>query len=132
MTKRERLRLMGKVVTASAVMWVTKDGRTRKWLRHELRNRTIVGWVVGFRTLQSGATDGGGYDEMPYFVAKEWHNVVMIAEWPTMKPSPVPLDAFVEGGTPSMPGWDKVARSRWSEAVKQDWPRDERGRFVSM
>jgi hypothetical protein len=116
---------------------------TSTWEARELKElgfSECIGWVVGVRYLQTGVRiegSGGGYifdddggDPPTFRETGPRKLAVMVAELPTSRPLPVPMEAIELVPEYVAPGFvDERTRKLWSED-SASWPRDARGRFV--
>jgi hypothetical protein len=140
MNTKDRLALMGRVVTVTHELerssdgpWY-RDGTRRYWKTIEVEPQ--AGWVAGFRTLQNGTYCGPGSDA-PYLRNTESVPCILVTYWPTRNPVKVPLDGFEPGGEPCYPTsdfWDTEWGTELREALSEEsksWPRDERGRWTA-
>lgn len=127
-TTKQRQALMGKIVTVNRAMKRQFAGKERSWEECEVSPR--AGWVVGFRTLQSGIYKPGyNYEDPPYLQVTNTHSVVCVSFWYTFKPVYVPLSGFVTGGVPYyMTDSERVLLS----GMSKEWDRDEKGRFKKV
>jgi len=48
--------------------------------------KAMEGMVTGWRVIQDGYTEGGGYDEPAYFVQLGTHRVLLVVTHPTQNP----------------------------------------------
>ncbi len=70
-----------------------------KWI--STRCKPWGGWIVGFTYKQDGQysldLEGSSFDETSRQLC------VLVRKWPTMNPTPVPLDGYSVGGLPVSP-----------------------------
>lgn len=135
--------LMGRVVTVSAIL-VREEAPWRaagpysgsvekRWRRY---NRTVVGWVVGVRTVY----DGASVQDHEYgntWRPSKGHRVALVAPRPDGRTIHVPLDALTLAPDVDPLDVNKIA-SHWTKGAKEelrsimaDHPRDEKGRWVA-
>ena len=131
MTTKQRLALMGQVVTVHAILTPRKTSTRREYARIDLRTPR-AGWVVGFRNAMTGKIDYG-HGEGVNFIGEKATPCMLVAFWPTETPVRVPLDGFALGGTVESPKWAQEAGA-WTKADMREsphnYPRDAHGRFV--
>ncbi len=97
-----------------------------------------AGWIVGFTSLRPGRVEYMGFDEGYSYTATGSLPAVLVRFWPHLRPVPVPFDGFREwrDGDPE-PYPPNGSRKEIEEArrcyekFKEDYPRDERGRFTA-
>jgi len=138
MTTKQKLELMGKIVTVKKVLFKTyefdNDESTlwktckKRWKERNIEPR--AGWVVGFRTVYEGEYNYFS-SESKYLSDLKSVRCVLVAYWPNLNPVKAPLDGFELGGTP------RPSAHEWTEKERKDlkygmenWPRDEKGRFL--
>lgn len=135
MTKKQKLELIGKVVTVKEEVKFFYDDDNKRYCIIVKNENARAGWIVGFRSLREGRivieSNDSFYGSNKYFETTHTVPVVLISYWPTLKPVPVPLDGFELGGEPEVPGnWTEENRKKVSDIVKRKYPRDSKGRFV--
>lgn len=134
MKTKERIALMGKLVTVTAVLCIKETGTrlyVRTWNSEPLASPR-AGWVVGFTHRRNGTTSHHCGDEGPTFRPTACVPCVLVTFWPTHAPVEVPLDGYTLGGTPDnrTASWqDERVRNILREEAKRT-PRI-RGRFAS-
>lgn len=153
MTKREKLQLMGKIVTVTHVyersLQLSGEKLKAIWIKEDLP-KPRSGWVCGFRYVFDGervagcgSTDYyGDYEyEQGYFAVENTIPCLMVSFWTNTNPVRVPMDCFTIGGTPEPPTvYSMDAYFSWRGGAtnyKDDLreimkyvPRDEKGRWL--
>ena len=139
MKMRERVALMGKVVTVHFEMAREYSERPPWIVTWRPKTRTVLraGWVTGFASRCNGICHDEGQDSEGeytpvYFEPKKPSLLLLrVTYWPERNPVLVPLDGFDLGGTPKAEGY------QWSDEVKadlsrimKDAKRDSKGRWV--
>ena len=133
MTKKERLALMGKIVTVSEIIGITKISKNRVLYRQNLAEEK-TGWVVGFSNICEGVIVRESYDDSgdcpaAYLDKIKSHPVILIKFWMTHAPVKVPIDTILKfGGEVKYP-----ISTHDRELMKEDCKRverDKRGRFI--
>lgn len=135
MKRKDKYKLMGKIVSTNAKYnrVINEETREVTWQPTSIEAR--AGWVTGFKHLQegvihSGSTSYEGEFKPGYFDVKKTVPAVMVVFWFNMKPIPVPLSHITEGGEPKPTTckWPESAKATLREEMK-NWPR-EKGRFL--
>lgn len=128
MNKKQRLMLMGQIVTVNAKMKRVKEGKIRKHVAVPMEHPR-AGWVVGFRTVYDGERKPAyNYEDQPYLHVTNSHSVMLVSFWFNTRPVKVPLDGFLIGGTPQyMSDKEKAFLAEYSK----QWPRDSKGRWTA-
>lgn len=133
--------LMGKVVCATKHLSARRDRRHKTFTEVPCN---IVGWVTGIRRLQEGTivSDYLAYPENYHYSYLDVTNtipVLLVTTWPSRKPYYVPLTRgafeFTDEEPQSGLKWANTPENeRYREYMREwskDFPRDEKGRFIS-
>lgn len=140
MNHKQMVQLMGKKVVVTVELERVFDSTTKDNVWDELSlDKPRVGWIVGFRWLLNGHTIRGTYDEdgLGSSCFRETGRVfaVMVAYWPTKRPTPVSkyyvdIDGHSE---PRSPNVNLSIAEDWRRIMKdemKDWPRNAKGQWV--
>lgn len=135
------VQLMGKKVVVTVELERDFDLTTKnKVWNEQALDKPRVGWIVGFRWLLNGHTVSGEYGgegeyDPSYFKEVSRVFAVMVAYWPTKRPTPVSkyyvdIDGHSE---PRSPNVNLSIAEDWRRIMKdemKDWPRNAKGQWV--
>ena len=136
MNKRERLNLMGQVVTVTKTLERSVIKNSVLWVEKKIEPR--AGWVVGFRNVYNGTiVHSGGYDpdtgfdnyEQGYLDNARSVPHIQVTFWPNHNPVKVPYDGYALGGEAPKKEKEKLWPKGYEEDIKR-YERDERGRWT--
>ena len=122
--------LMGKIVTIDHYLKKGYVFKKHSWIKRPMKP-SRAGWIVGTRTLQEG--DLVIEYEYSYLDIKNVLKVHLVAFWPSMKPVPVLVGEWEEGGEPYPPNGSPKERAEHKEYYQKNhmyYIRDEKGRFA--
>lgn len=135
MNKKDRIRLMGAVVTVTKALRLHEADSLGGWNGPYIRTwnseplvEKRAGWIVGFTHRRNGTTSFRG-EGGSVFKPTACVPCVLVKYWPTLDAIEVPLDGFTPGGTPDN------HHARWPESYRQQykvWAKDfprRNGRF---
>lgn len=139
MTKKDKLDLMGEIVTVTHIYERSLNNKKVTWKKVSLPYPR-AGWIVGFKTIQEGEIIGGsyfGYDggyEPGFLDAKKHIPCLEVAFWTSMNPVRIPMDCWTIGGTPESPSrYNQVYNEKFREEMRwvmRDAKRDKNGRWL--